>query len=106
MFVNSSVSEATPPLLVALNDISRLNSSGSFGDVHRDRRASKRAVSFRQPASELGRHRLRSISLTHGADDLDARGRSPMCRQSSRPSLGGEAGGRSLGFISLTCARK
>jgi hypothetical protein len=36
MFVNSSVSEATPPLLVALNDISRLNSSGSFGDVHRD----------------------------------------------------------------------
>ena len=24
-----------------------------------------------------------------------------MCRQSSRPSLGGEAGGRSLGFISL-----
>ena len=23
-----------------------------------------------------------------------------MCRQSSRPSLGGEAGGRSLGFIS------
>jgi hypothetical protein len=37
----------------------------------------------------------------HGADDLDARGRPPMCRQSSRPSLGGEAGGRSLGFISL-----
>ena len=24
-----------------------------------------------------------------------------MCHQSSRPSLGGEAGGRSLGFISL-----
>ena len=51
--------------------------------------------------SELGQHPLRSISLTHGAEDLDARGRSPMCRQSSRPSLGGEAGGRSLGFISL-----
>ena len=46
--------------------------------------------------SELRQHRLRSISLTHGADDLDARGRSPMC--SSRPSLGGEAGGRSPGF--------
>jgi hypothetical protein len=60
-----------------------------------------RAVSFLQSASELGRHRLRSISLTHGADDLDARGRSLMCRQRSRPSLGGEAGGRSLGFISL-----
>jgi hypothetical protein len=45
-------------------------------------------------ASELGKHPLRSISLTHGADHLDARGRSPMCRQSSRPSLGGEAGGR------------
>jgi hypothetical protein len=52
-------------------------------------------------ASELDQHSLGSISLTHGADDLDARGRSPMCRQSSRPSLGGEAGGRSLGFISL-----
>src|SRR3984885_13400245 len=36
-----------------------------------------------QPTSKLGRHSLRSISLTHGADDLDARGRSPMCRQSS-----------------------
>jgi len=32
---------------------------------------------------------------------VDARGRSPMCRQSNRPSLGGEAGGRSPGFISL-----
>ena len=53
-------------------------------------------------ASELGKHPLRSISLTHGADHLDARGRSPMCRQSSRPSLGGEAGGRpgfDLSFI-------
>jgi hypothetical protein len=39
--------------------------------------------------------------LTHGADDLDARGRSPMCRQVACPSLGGEAGGRSPGFISL-----
>ena len=37
-----------------------------------------------------------------GADDLDARGRSPMCRQRTRPSLGGEAGGRSLGFISAS----
>ena len=54
-----------------------------------------------QSASEFGQHSLGSISLTHGADDLDARGRSPMCRQSSRPSLGGEAGGHSLGFISL-----
>ena len=34
-------------------------------------------------ASELDQHSLRSVSLTHGADDLDARGRSPMCRQSS-----------------------
>jgi phasin protein len=50
-------------------------------------------------SSELGQYRLRSVGLAHGADDLDARGRSPMYRQSSRPSLGGEAGGRSLGFI-------
>ena len=35
-------------------------------------------------------------------DDLDARGRSPMCCQRTRPSLGGEAGGRSLGFISAS----
>jgi hypothetical protein len=44
-------------------------------------------------ASELDQHSLGSISLTHGADDLDARGRSPMCRQSSRPSLGREKPG-------------
>ena len=29
--------------------------------------------------------------LAHGADDLDARGRSPMCCQRTRPSLGGGA---------------
>jgi hypothetical protein len=40
-----------------------------------------------------------STSLAIGADDLDARGRSPMCHQRTRPSLGGEAEGRSLGFI-------
>jgi hypothetical protein len=44
---------------------------------------------------------VRSTSLAIGADDLDARGRSPMCRQRTRPSLGGEAEGRSLGFISF-----
>jgi len=43
------------------------------------------------------RYKMRSLAI--GADDLDARGRSPMCHQSSRPSLGREAGGRSLGFI-------
>jgi hypothetical protein len=42
---------------------------------------------------------VRSTSLAIGADDLDARGRSPMCHQRTRPSLGGGAGGRSLGFI-------
>ena len=57
-----------------------------------------------QSASEPEPHRVRSESLAIGADDLDARGRSPMCRQRGRPSLGGEAGGRSPGFISLTKA--
>jgi hypothetical protein len=65
------------------------------------RRASERTVSFLQPAPELGQHRLRSISLTPWCERLDARGRSPMCRQRTRPSLSGEAGGRSLGFISF-----
>src|ERR1700751_4541986 len=53
-----------------------------------------------QSASEPEPHRIRSTSLAIGADDLDARGRSPMCHQRTRPSLGGEAEGRSLGFIS------
>jgi hypothetical protein len=44
---------------------------------------------------------VRSTSLAIGADDLDARGRSPMCHQRTRSSLGGEAEGRSLGFISF-----
>jgi hypothetical protein len=44
-------------------------------------------------------HRLRLEGLAIGADDLDARGRSLMCHQRSRPSLGGESGGRSPGFI-------
>ena len=52
-----------------------------------------------QSASEPEPHRVRSKSLAIGADDLDARGRSPMCHQRTRPSLGGEAGGRSSGFI-------
>ena len=42
------------------------------------------------------------MRLAIGADDLDARGRSPMCHQRTRPSLGGEAGGRSPGFISAS----
>ena len=42
---------------------------------------------------------IRSRSLAIGADDLDSRGRPPMCHQRTRPSLGGEAGGRSPGFI-------
>jgi hypothetical protein len=50
--------------------------------------------------SELRQQRVRSSRLAIGADDLDARGRSPMCHQRTRPSLGGEAGGRSPGFIS------
>jgi hypothetical protein len=41
--------------------------------------------------------RLRRLAI--GANDLDARGRSPMCHQRIHLSLGGEAGGRSLGFI-------
>ena len=52
-----------------------------------------------QPALEPEPHRVRSASLAIGADDLDARGRSPMCCQGTRPSLGGEAGGRSPGLI-------
>src|SRR5262249_14723260 len=44
-------------------------------------------------------HCVGSTSLAIGADDLDARARSPMCHQRTRPSLGGEAEGRSLGFI-------
>ena len=52
-----------------------------------------------QSASEPERHRVRSASLAIGADDLDARARSPMCHQRTRPSLGGEAEGRSPGFI-------
>src|ERR1700733_15255035 len=54
-----------------------------------------------QSASEPEPHRVRSRCLAIGADDLDARGRSPMCCQRTRPSLGGEAEGRSLGFISI-----
>jgi hypothetical protein len=42
---------------------------------------------------------VRLDSLAIAADDLDARGRSPMCHQRPVPSLGGEAGGRSPGFI-------
>ena len=50
-------------------------------------------------------------SMSHGggngaaalpAWDALERGRSPMCHQRSRPSLGGEAGGRSPGFISAS----
>jgi hypothetical protein len=52
-----------------------------------------------QSASEPQPHRVRSESLAIGADDLDARGRSPMCHQRTRPSLGGGAEGRSPGFI-------
>jgi hypothetical protein len=37
---------------------------------------------------------------------FDAWGRSPICRQSSCPSLGGEAGGRSPGFISMSNAEQ
>jgi hypothetical protein len=44
-----------------------------------------------QSASEPEPHRVRSTSLAIGADDLDARGRSPMCHQRTRSSLGGEA---------------
>jgi hypothetical protein len=44
---------------------------------------------------------VKSSRLAIAADDLDARGRSPMCRQRTGPSLGGEAGGRSPGFICL-----
>ena len=54
-----------------------------------------------QSASEPEPHRVRSASLAIGADDLDARGRSPMCCQRTRPSLGGEAGG-SLPRLHLT----
>src|SRR5262249_44584515 len=36
------------------------------------------ALAIGQSASELKRHRVRSTSLAIGADDLDARGRSPM----------------------------
>jgi hypothetical protein len=50
-------------------------------------------------ASEPRHQGVRSRRLANGADDLDARGRSPMCHQRTRPSLGGEAGGRSPGFI-------
>ena len=50
-------------------------------------------------ASEPRHQGVRSRRLAIGADDLDARGRSPMCHQRTRPSLGGEAGGRSTGFI-------
>src|SRR5262249_32109559 len=58
-----------------------------------------------QSASEPEPQRIRSMSLAVGADDLDARGRSPMCHQRTRPSLGGEAEGRSLGFISSRPSR-
>ena len=56
-----------------------------------------------RPQVRRDRHHPVSVRLTRlaiGADDLDARGRSPMCCQRTPPSLGGEAGGRSLGFIS------
>jgi hypothetical protein len=46
-----------------------------------------------QSASEPEPHRVRSKCLAIGADDLDARGRSPMRHQRTRPSLGGGARG-------------
>jgi hypothetical protein len=45
------------------------------------------------------RVRAKIACLAIGADDLDARGRSPLCHQWIRPSPGGGAGGRSPGFI-------
>ena len=41
------------------------------------------------------------VSGPAGAEIFDARGRSPMCHQRIRPSLGREAGGRSPGFICI-----
>ena len=45
------------------------------------------------------KERVKSNGLAIGAIDFDARGRSPMSRQRIHLSLGGEAGGRSPGFI-------
>jgi hypothetical protein len=45
------------------------------------------------------KERVRSNGLAIGANDFDARGRSPMGHQRIHLSLGGEAGGRSPGFI-------
>jgi hypothetical protein len=59
-----------------------------------------RVVHRRILAMELKRQHVGSRSLTAGSDDLDARGRSPMCHRRIWPSLGGEAGGRSPGFVS------
>ena len=43
-------------------------------------------------------HRGRSVSLAIGADDLDARGRSPMCRQRTRPIVRRRSRGSLPGF--------
>ena len=45
------------------------------------------------------KERVKSNGLAIGANDFDARGRSPMSRQRIHLSLGGEAGGRSPGLI-------